>query len=241
MSSRNDVFAPVGWEELATSGTDPGVFIKTLRDPRGDGQTLQVVRYAPGASQPVAAEGSAQMLVLEGCLEEAAVDAHGRESTAVCQRGDFVDYPPGTRTVRTSAGGCLVLVDTHAPGADGAAAERVQRVADCFGPRGWTLSPDVATGSGGKIEGVWMKPLRLAGPRRSLLLIYFEPGSVYPAHVHTEPEQLLILSGAAEDKIFEHGGDLREVTYRRGAFVDYPVPLFHATHCPRGCMLLFAM
>jgi hypothetical protein len=241
MSSTNDVFAPVGWDELAPSARSPGVFVKTLRAPGAAGQNLQVVRYAPGASHSFSSEGSAQMLVLDGCLDETAVDAQGQESVAVCRRGDFADYPPGTRRTRASAGGALVLLPTHAPGSGGPAAERIQRTTDSFGPRGWSLSPDVASGSGGVIEGVWMKPLRIGAVHHDLLLIYFEPGAVYPAHVHTEPEQLFILSGEAEDKIFEQGGALREVTYRRGAFVDYPVPLFHSTHCPRGCMLVFGM
>jgi hypothetical protein len=59
--------------------------------------------------------------------------------------------------------------------------------------------------------------------------------------VHTDLELLLLLEGEAEDRIFERGGTLCEVTYRRGAFVDYPVPLFHATRCPRGCLLAFGM
>jgi hypothetical protein len=91
------------------------------------------------------------------------------------------------------------------------------------------------------IDGVWMKPLRIAEPHHNLLLIYFEPGAVYPPHVHTEPEQLFILGGEAEDEIFEQDGAVREVTYRRGAFVDYPVPLFHSTRCPRGCLLVFGV
>ena len=115
----------------------------------------------------------------------------------------------------------------------------LKRIDDSFGPLDWSLSPDVS--SGGVIEGVWMKPLRLGERHHNLLLIYFEPGALYPAHVHTEPEQLLILEGAAEDRIFERGGTLSEVVYRRGAFVDYPVPLFHATRCPRGCLLAFGM
>ena len=239
MSSAIDAFAPVGWEPIAGDGSVGGVFARTLRAPGPAEQTLRLVRYAPGASHVFTCEGSSQLLVLEGGLEEKTIDARGRESAALCRRGSFADYTPGTRATRTSDAGALVLLASHSHGKGGHAAEATRRIEDSFGPLDWSLSPDVA--SGGVIEGVWMKPLRLGERHHNLLLIYFEPGALYPAHVHTEPEQLLILEGEAEDRIFERGGTLSEVVYQRGAFVDYPVPLFHATHCPRGCLLVFGM
>ena len=112
----------------------------------------------------------------------------------------------------------------------------MQFINDSFSPEGWivTLGPDNET----PVKGVWSKPLRTEGPNRSLYLVYFEPGAMYPLHPHNHPQQLLILDGDAEDEIVDEHGRRSSVGYRKGGFVDYPPIMQHSTYCRNGCLMV---
>ena len=251
MSSFDDALSPVGWTEFKTSDGNvlSGIWTKAIRTPEAEAQTFHLIRYEPGASgPPYILERSQQVLILHGSLEERATDPEGGESESTYHRGAFVNYPRGTRCTRTSPQGCVLLLTAERPeraidvSTATPEAVRIERLRDCFGPGGWNLTPNVGSTPGPEmVEGVWTKQLHSGGSGHNLLLVYFEPGAVYPRHVHTEPEQLFIVEGEAEDEIYEEGGTVQNVTYRPGAFVDYPVPLHHSTHCPRGCLLAFGM
>lgn len=55
------------------------------------------------------------------------------------------------------------------------------------------------------------------------VLVQMEPGSRYPGHVHTGPEELLVLEGSYAD---ENG------SYEAGSFVRYEAGTRHRPFCP---------
>ena len=57
------------------------------------------------------------------------------------------------------------------------------------------------------------------------VLIRMEPGSRYPGHRHSGPEELLVLEGAFED---ENG------RYEAGDFVRHATGTSHHPYCPVG-------
>jgi len=86
----------------------------------------------------------------------------------------------------------------------------------------WTASP---------APGVHRRMLERDGGEiaRATSVVRFDPGAVFPGHVHDAGEEFLVLSGTFAD---EHG------TYPTGTYVRNPPGLPHNPHSEQGCTLL---
>jgi quercetin dioxygenase-like cupin family protein len=231
------------WRRTRGSGRKP------LRRSETD-QSLVLLRFEAGSRLPPhGSDRTIRLLVLEGALEAGYVTPGGQRVEGVHTRGAFIQRPPGVQRWSASPGGCVCLMALEPVGQKDTAAElppdALLDLADVFGPGGWHPTPKGDLKS--TIPGVWNKPLYIESAVRtwpemymhrqghSLYAVYFEPGAMYPMHPHPYAQQLFFLEGDMEDQIVEGNGKQYTASYRRGAFVDYPYPMEHASFSRGGC------
>ena len=248
MPDFEDAFNPLGWRRAeGPDGVEAaGVWARVLRQPQG-GDSFALLRFEPGAAYAIDTDlRPKQLLVVEGSLEDTDLGRGKTAAKETAHKGAFIQYLPEAQHAVMSPGGCLALLISSPsvigrPSNPEEAVRPMPMIRDSFGPEGWETSPNVAPGSEGNIRGVWSKTLKSEGKNRTVTLVYFEPGAIYPLHPHDHPQQILMLEGDAVDEIIDGEDHRRVATYRKGGFVDYPPIMSHSTHSPGGCLMVLGI
>ena len=169
------------------------------------GRATSIVRYAPESHfNAHVHDGGEEFLVLEGVFS----DEHGDFGP-----GSYLRNPPGSSHRPFSKEGCTIFVKL------------------------WQMEPEeknhvkidttAATWQPGLVEGLEVMPLFNDG-QENVALVRWQPGTSFPAHVHTDGEEILVLDGVFAD---ESG------RYPKGTWMRNPPGSQHSPFSEEGCTL----
>ncbi len=184
----------------------PGVQRRMLeRDGEEVARATTIVRYAPDSYFDAHTHtGGEEYLVLDGIFSDEMGDFH---------QGMYVRNPIGSKHKPYTENGTTILVKLQQFDPDDQEYVRIDTSKEEWLP--------------GRVEGLHVMPLHEYGTEK-VALVKWEPGTVFNRHIHSQGEEIFVLSGTFAD---EHG------TYSQGTWIRNPAGSEHTPYSEKGCLI----
>jgi anti-sigma factor ChrR (cupin superfamily) len=168
-------------------------------------RATSIVRYQPNSYFDAHTHtGGEEYLVLDGVFSDEMGDFH---------EGMYVRNPIGSNHKPYTKDGTTILVKLRQFDPDDQEYVRVDT--------------NKAEWLPGQVEGLQVMPLHEYGTEQ-VALVKWEPGTSYERHVHTQGEEIYVISGIFAD---EHG------IYPQGTWIRNPDGSIHTPYSDEGCVI----
>ncbi len=184
----------------------PGVQRRMLeRDGEEVARATSILHYAPDSYFSAHTHsGGEEYLVLDGIFSDEMGDYH---------QGMYVRNPIGSRHKPYTKNGTTILVKLQQFDPDDQEYVRIDT--------------NKAEWLAGQIKGLQVMPLHEYGTEQ-VVLVKWEPGTRFSKHIHSQGEEIFVLSGTFAD---EYG------TYPQGTWIRNPPGSEHTPYSDEGCVI----